>query len=57
MNDTLDVVGLDRAGADGSEDPFAAIDQDLELQHLIRKRIFVFTTGMRYVCIVVYFAS
>ena len=37
LNDTLDVVGLDRAGADGSEDPFAAIDQDLELQCLIEQ--------------------
>ena len=37
LNDTLDAVGLDHAGADGSEDPFAAIDQELELQSLIEQ--------------------
>ena len=37
LNDMLDAVGLDHAGADGSEDPFAAIDQDLELQSLIEQ--------------------
>ena len=37
MNDMLDAVGLDHAGADDSEDPFSAIDQHLELQHLIEQ--------------------
>lgn len=37
MNDMHDVVSLDHADADGSEDPFAAIDRDLELQRLIEK--------------------
>ena len=30
-------VGLDHAGADGSVDPFADIDEGLELQHLIEQ--------------------
>ena len=37
LNDVLEVVGLDHAGADGSVDPFADIDEDLELQHLIEQ--------------------
>lgn len=37
LNDVLEVVSLDRAGADGSVDPFADIDEDLELQHLIEQ--------------------
>ena len=35
LNDMLEVVGLDHAGADGSVDSFADIDEYLELQHLI----------------------
>ena len=37
LNDVLEVVGLDHAGADGSVDPFADIDENLELQHLIEQ--------------------
>ena len=33
----LEVVGLDQASADGSVDPFADIDEDFELQHLIEQ--------------------
>ena len=37
LNDVLEVVGLDHAGADGSVDPFADIDENLELQHVIEQ--------------------
>ena len=37
LNDVLEVVGLDQAGADGSVDPFADIDEDFELQYLIEQ--------------------
>ena len=37
LNDVLEVVGLDHAGADGSVDPCADIDEDLELQHPIEQ--------------------
>ena len=37
LNDALAVVGLVQAGAEGSVDPFAGIDEDLELQHLIQQ--------------------
>ena len=30
LNDVLEVVGLDHAGADGSVDPFVDIDEGLE---------------------------
>ena len=33
----LDAVGLDQAGADDSDDPFAAINQDLEPHSLIEQ--------------------
>ena len=35
LDNVLGVVGLD--GADGSQDPFAEIDKDLEMQHLIEQ--------------------
>ena len=37
LNDVLEVVGLDHAGADGSVDPCADIDEDLELQNPIEQ--------------------
>ena len=39
LDDMLEVVSLGHEGADGLVDPFADIDDDLELQHLIEQTV------------------